>query len=69
MTELSYRFVSFPEEDDVLAELLADDIVFAHVVRRDAKTVVAVDPSEGVTLEIDVDELIDLLQSARESLR
>jgi len=70
MTQLAYQLVNDPDEDfDVIAELLADDKEFAHVVRRNDKAAIVIYQSPGVMLEIDVDELIGLLQSARESLR
>lgn len=69
MAQLSIQFVSVPDEDHVVAELLAADQEFGHVARRDSRVVVVLYQSEGKAVEVELEQFIDLLSRAKAGLR
>lgn len=69
MTTLRIQFASVPDEDNVIAELLADEREFAHVAQRGNQEIVAIYQATGDALEIDLASLVALLQRAQEGLR
>lgn len=69
MTTLRIQFASVPDEDNVIAELLADEREFAHVAQQGNQEIVAIYQATGDAREIDMPSLIDLLQRAKQGLR
>jgi hypothetical protein len=68
MAQLRIQFASVPDEEHVVAEMLAADEEFGHIARRDSRVVVVLYQSEGNAVEIEFEQFVDLLTRAKAGL-
>lgn len=69
MSDLEVLMASWPDEDELVAEIWRGDSYVGDVRRRRSQLLVNLRPSEGRSDDIDLDELLDALAHARARLQ